>query len=145
MRFFIQTNINVWIHKSVLENTIIWKITRIVLEDLCQNPILCVFENIKWNERKFSPKIIQNVHKRKYICLLEMYCCSVFLPMFPILESCAFSMVNPNLNLGVQFGTFSNQGLLNLSWLTLNLKGCWTCCSLTCPLNHNFHNINPNG
>jgi hypothetical protein len=63
---------------------------------------------------------MQNVHKRKYICLLKivlLYYCSVR-------ESCAFSMVNPNPNLVVQFGTFSNQSLLNLSQLTLNLKGC---------------------
>jgi hypothetical protein len=35
--------------------------------------------------------------------------------LFFISRSCAPSMVNPNLNLGVQLGTFGNQGLLNLS------------------------------
>jgi hypothetical protein len=34
--------------------------------------------------------------------------------LFFISRSCAPSM-NPNLNLGVQLGTFGNQGLLNLS------------------------------
>lgn len=57
--------------------------------------------------------------------------------MFP------FYTVNFNLNLGIQFGTFGNQGLLNLIWLMLYLKGCWTCCSLSYPLNHNSCNINP--
>jgi hypothetical protein len=29
-----------------------------------------------------------------------------------------------NPTLGVQLKFFDNQGLMNMSWLTLNLKGC---------------------
>jgi len=73
----------VWIHKSFFENTIIWKITKIVKEDLCQKPIFNVSENIRWNEKKSTPKTIQNVLKNKYIFLPEMYHCSVLSPKKP--------------------------------------------------------------
>jgi hypothetical protein len=44
--------------------------------------------------------------------------------LFYIFGSCALSMVNLNPNLGVQIETFNNWGLLKLSQLNLNLKGC---------------------
>jgi len=50
--------------KVCWKNTIIWKITRVMLKALCQKSILCVYQNVKWNERKFSPKKIQNVPKK---------------------------------------------------------------------------------
>jgi hypothetical protein len=60
MRFFIQTNVNVWMHNFFWKNTIIWKVTKNVLEALCQKSILCVFQNVRWNERKSTPQITQN-------------------------------------------------------------------------------------
>ncbi len=54
--FFIQTNVSVWIHYFFWKNTIIWKITRIVWEDLCQKIIFNVSQNTKWNEKNLPPK-----------------------------------------------------------------------------------------
>jgi hypothetical protein len=63
--------------KVFWKNTIIWKITRIVKEVLCQKSIFSVSQNTKWNEKKFAPKIIQNVVKNKNIFLPKMYHYSV--------------------------------------------------------------------
>ncbi len=49
--------------KVFRKSTIVWKITRIVKEDLCQKSIFNVSQNTKRNEKKFAPKIIQNVLK----------------------------------------------------------------------------------
>jgi len=38
------------------KNTIIWKITRIVNEDLCQKSNFSVFQNARWNEKNLAPK-----------------------------------------------------------------------------------------
>jgi hypothetical protein len=51
-----------------------------MLEALCQKYILCVFQNVKWNERKYTFDIIQNVPQKRNIILLEMYHSSMFSP-----------------------------------------------------------------
>jgi hypothetical protein len=68
-----------------------------VLEALCQKFILCVFLNVRWNEIKSTPKIIQNVcEKRTFSCpkcttvvcfhlnILQLWCIIVYYCVFTI-------------------------------------------------------------
>lgn len=45
-----------------------------------QKSIFCVFQNARWNEKKYAPKIIQNILKNDYIFLFRMYHRSVLSP-----------------------------------------------------------------
>jgi hypothetical protein len=65
--------------KVCLKNTIIWKVTRIVLKALCQKSILCDYQNAKWNEKKLAPKKYK-MYPKKYIFLPKMYNRSVLSP-----------------------------------------------------------------
>jgi hypothetical protein len=63
--FFIQTNISVLKKNICSKITFIWKITRIMWEYFISKSILYVCQNATWNQRKNTPKIIQNVPKNK--------------------------------------------------------------------------------
>jgi hypothetical protein len=65
--------------KVCWKNTIMWKVTKIVLKILCKQFILYVYQNIRWNEKIFAPKIIQNVPKNEYIFMPKMYHCNMIL------------------------------------------------------------------
>jgi hypothetical protein len=67
MKFFIQINISVCnTYKFFCKNTIIWKITRIVREDLCPKSIFNVFRNARWNGKKFPQNIIKCTKKLQF-------------------------------------------------------------------------------
>ncbi len=59
--------------KACWKNTIMWKVTKIVLKILCKKSIFYVYQNTRWNERMFAPKIIQNVPKNEYIFMPKVY------------------------------------------------------------------------
>jgi hypothetical protein len=66
-KFFIRISKSVLKKNIFLKIIFIWKMTRIMLEAFVLESILYVYQNAKWNERKFAPKIYQNVLKRVFL------------------------------------------------------------------------------
>jgi hypothetical protein len=56
-KFFIQMTISVLKKIFCWKFTFIWKMTRIMLEAFVPEFILCVYQNARWNQRKFAHKI----------------------------------------------------------------------------------------
>jgi len=80
MKFFIQTSVSVWIHNCFLKKQYHLKDNKNCERGLVSKIHFQHLKNIKWNEKKSTPKIIQNILKNEYIFLLEMYHHSVFSP-----------------------------------------------------------------
>jgi hypothetical protein len=59
-----QTNINVWIHRSLLKKHYHLKGNNNCVGTLCQKFILYVYQNVKGNEKNPPSKIIQNAPQK---------------------------------------------------------------------------------
>jgi hypothetical protein len=66
-KFFIQTNISVLKKIFCWKITLIWKMTRMMLEDFVSKSILYIYQNTRWNQRKTTPKIY--LQKSTFSCL----------------------------------------------------------------------------
>jgi hypothetical protein len=58
-----------------------------MLETFVSKLILYVYQNARWNQRKISLKIIQNILEKKHILLpnkVPWYCAFNLQPLFPI-------------------------------------------------------------
>jgi len=67
--------------KVCWKNTITYKVTKNVLKALCQKSILYVFQNVRWNERKCAPILIQNAHPC-FFFLPKMYHYNMISPLY---------------------------------------------------------------
>jgi hypothetical protein len=70
MMFFIQINITMLKKKIIEKINFVWNIKKIMLEAFVSTFILHVYQNVRWNQRKIDPKIIQNLLKTNaFSCL----------------------------------------------------------------------------
>ncbi len=107
MKFFIQTNVSVWIHKLFFGKTLaFWKITKIEREDLFQKYIFSVSQNTKWNEKKYFGGTLKN----EYIFLPKMYHCNLLSSLVPLLL--LGSMLPLHIYVPFQCRTMSNVGIV---------------------------------
>ncbi len=80
-KFFIQTSISVLKTFIILKFTFIWKMTRIMLEAFVLKLILYVYQNSKWNLKKTTPNIYQNIPKKSTLFWSKMSPHSVLSPL----------------------------------------------------------------
>ncbi len=87
IKFFIQTNINVKIYKTLLKKHYHLKGNNFLLRALCQIFILCVFQNTRWSERKSTFKNNTKCTQKKFIFLLAMHHHNMLSPFKIIMKS----------------------------------------------------------
>jgi hypothetical protein len=80
MRFFIQTNINVWIHKSLLKKHYHLKGNKNFVGIFVSKIHFMCYQNARGNEKNLPPKIIQNAPQKKKKFLPKMYQYNVLSP-----------------------------------------------------------------